>query len=324
MVPISAEFAVGRNGNKTTSGSIPPWLQGALLRNGPGRFSVGDASYKHWFDGMAFIHSFTFNSGDVFYRSKFFKNETYKKNAVANRIVVSEFGSMVFPDPCKNIFAKTFSHLQNTFPDFTDNNLINIIRYVAAYYASSEVKCINQIDTITLDTLGRTNYRNHIALNVATAHPHYDADGNTHNMGTAIMSFGRPKYVIFKVPASASDKGKKPALSEVEQICSIPTNVINKCMNVIHLVNRKTGKTVSTMYITDAFAVFHHINAYEEDGHVVFDLITYQDSNLYDMFYLKNMKQDVDKFMYTNKDYSQPTCQWFVLPVNIGKVKNGI
>jgi len=44
-------------------GSIPPWLQGTLLRNGPGLFSVGNTSYKHWFDGMALIHSFTFKDG---------------------------------------------------------------------------------------------------------------------------------------------------------------------------------------------------------------------------------------------------------------------
>lgn len=50
------------------------------------------------------------------------------------------------------------------------------------------------------------NYRNHIAVNLATAHPHYDAEGNTYNMGTAIMGLGRPKYVIFKVPADASGR----------------------------------------------------------------------------------------------------------------------
>ncbi|KAL0187907.1 hypothetical protein M9458_015006, partial [Cirrhinus mrigala] len=82
---------------------------------------------------------------------------------------------------------------------------------------------------------------------------------------------------------------------------------------------RKTGKTVSTKYYADPFVIFHHINAYEEDGHVVFDLITYQDSNLYDMFYIHNMKQDVDKFIETNKDLSRPTCQRFVLPLNIDK-----
>lgn len=44
-------------------GSIPTWLQGTLLRNGPGLFSVGDSEYNHWFDGLSLIHSFTFSDG---------------------------------------------------------------------------------------------------------------------------------------------------------------------------------------------------------------------------------------------------------------------
>lgn len=45
-------------------------------------------------------------AGEVTYRSKFLKSETYKKNCSSNRIVVSEFGTMVYPDPCKNIFSR--------------------------------------------------------------------------------------------------------------------------------------------------------------------------------------------------------------------------
>lgn len=50
----------------------------------------------------------------------------------------------------------------------------------------------------------QVNYRNHIALNLATAHPHYDDEGNTYNMGTALVGLGLPQYVIFKVPAEAA------------------------------------------------------------------------------------------------------------------------
>lgn len=45
-------------------------------------------------------------SGEVFYRSKFLKSDTYKRNIKANRIIVSEFGTMIYPDPCKNIFSR--------------------------------------------------------------------------------------------------------------------------------------------------------------------------------------------------------------------------
>lgn len=351
----------------SVKGNIPSWLQGTLLRNGPGLFSVGGSRYDHWFDGMSLLHSFTFSGGEVTYRSKFLKSETYKRNIKADRIVVSEFGTMIYPDPCKNIFSRAFTHLSNVIPDFTDNNLINIIRYGQDYYASSEVNYMNQIDPVTLETVGRINYRNHIALNLATAHPHYDGEGNTYNMGTAIMSFGLPKYIIFKVPADASDKEhKKPALRKVQQVCSIPfrstlfpsyfhsfgmtedyivfveqpfkLDIVRlatayfrgvnwgSCLKfdkddttLFHLINRKTGKAVSTRFYGDAMVVFHHINAYEADGHVVFDLISYKNSNLYEMFYIQNMKQDTSSFIQSNKSFSLPVCQRFVLPLNVDK-----
>uniref|UniRef100_A0A4W6C3X6 Beta-carotene oxygenase 1, like n=1 Tax=Lates calcarifer TaxID=8187 RepID=A0A4W6C3X6_LATCA len=351
----------GKNGSETpepvkaqVKGSIPSWLQGTLLRNGPGLFSVGSSEYNHWFDGMSLIHSFTFSEGEVTYRSKFLKSDTYKRNIKADRIIVTEFGTMVYPDPCKNIFARAFTHLCNIIPDFTDNNLINIIRYGQDYYASSEINYINQIDPVTLETVGRINYRNHIALNLATAHPHYDSEGNTYNMGTAIMGFGWPKYVIFKVPADASDKEhKRPALRKVQQVCSIPfrstlfpsyfhsfgmtENYIifveqplkldivklatayfrgvnwGSCLKfdkdditLFHVINRNTGKKVSTRFYADALVVFHHINAYET-------------ATCTTMFYIQNMKQETDSFIDSNKKFSPPVCQRFVLPLSIHK-----
>uniref|UniRef100_A0A6Q2WY49 Beta-carotene oxygenase 1, like n=1 Tax=Esox lucius TaxID=8010 RepID=A0A6Q2WY49_ESOLU len=369
-----AQVIFGKNGTESPepvkaeiTGCIPEWLQGTLLRNGPGLFKVGDTEYNHWFDGMALIHSFTFKDGDVYYRSKFLRSDTFQKNTKANKIVVSEFGTMIYPDPCKNMFSKAFSYLLAAIPDFTDNNLINIIRYGEDYYASSEINYINQIDPVTLEVIGKMNYRKHIALNLATAHPHYDEEGNTYNMGIALMRFGMPKYVIFKVPVDASDKeGKKPALEEVEQVCNIPfrstlfpsyfhsfgmsENYIifveqpfkldilrlatanfrgstwGSCLKydkeditLIHLVDKKTGKAVSTKFYTDALVVFHHINAYEDDNHVVFDMITYKDSNLYEMFYLANMREESNKFIEDKVNFSQPICQRFVLPLNVDK-----
>ena len=44
-------------------GTIPPWLSGRLIRNGPGLLEVGDTKYNHLFDGLALIHSFTIDQG---------------------------------------------------------------------------------------------------------------------------------------------------------------------------------------------------------------------------------------------------------------------
>lgn len=44
--------------------------------------------------------------GHVSYRSRYLRGDTYKANMEAKRIVVSEMGTMAYPDPRKNIFSK--------------------------------------------------------------------------------------------------------------------------------------------------------------------------------------------------------------------------
>lgn len=46
------------------------------------------------------------------YRSKFLQSDTYKANSVHDRIVVSEFGTLALPDPCKNIFERFMSKFE--------------------------------------------------------------------------------------------------------------------------------------------------------------------------------------------------------------------
>lgn len=44
--------------------------------------------------------------GGVTYRSRYLRGDTYKANMEAKRIVISEMGTMAYPDPRKNIFSK--------------------------------------------------------------------------------------------------------------------------------------------------------------------------------------------------------------------------
>lgn len=49
---------------------------------------------------------FFFATGEVSHRSRFLRSDTYKANMAANRIVVSEMGTMAYPDPSKNFIVK--------------------------------------------------------------------------------------------------------------------------------------------------------------------------------------------------------------------------
>lgn len=40
------------------------------------------------------------------HRSRFLRGDTFKANMSANRIVVSEMGTMAYPDPSKNLIVK--------------------------------------------------------------------------------------------------------------------------------------------------------------------------------------------------------------------------
>ena len=68
--------------------------------------------FNHWFDGMALMHRFHIRDSQVTYSSRFLRSDSYVQNLEKNRIVVSEFGTLAMPDPCKNIFSQFFSRFQ--------------------------------------------------------------------------------------------------------------------------------------------------------------------------------------------------------------------
>ena len=71
------------------TGALPAWLKGTLYRNGVGKFRFGPDECKHLFDGMAVLHQYIIEDGQVSYRNRFLDSDTYKKHTAANRIVMS-------------------------------------------------------------------------------------------------------------------------------------------------------------------------------------------------------------------------------------------
>lgn len=56
--------------------------------------------------------------------------------------------------------------------------------------------------------------------------------------------------------------------------------------------------------------VCHHVNAFEEDGHLIVDVIAYDDYRLYEMFYLDKMKEQSASSTNVTSKYKR-----FVLPL---------
>ncbi|GMT17028.1 hypothetical protein PFISCL1PPCAC_8325, partial [Pristionchus fissidentatus] len=189
-------------------GQIPSYLKGTMLRNGPGIFEWGDSEYNHWFDGDAYIQRYAFRDGNIFYSARAIETDSYLKNKKANRIVVGSFGTNAFPDPCKTIFQRLASWFH---PEMvTDNTSVAFQELGDAVYALTETPMMVPLSTENLDAGDTIAVKDNLfAVHTATAHCHYDREGNVYNMGSR---FGKKtQYVVVKM----TPKDKVTAPGEV-------------------------------------------------------------------------------------------------------------
>lgn len=184
------------------TGEWPAWLRGSLIRVGPGKFDFGDFTLNHWLDGMAMMHKFHIDNGQVTFRSKYLRSDAYKKACLAQRPVFTEFGTHCFPDPCKNIFSRMFSQF-----DMTDNASSGMVLMEDQLFVSSETCYIRRIDPATLDTKEKVDLNKFMSVNFASSHPLTDSTGTTYNMGCSFLS--GPKYHMVRVPPSSNSNNLK-------------------------------------------------------------------------------------------------------------------
>ncbi|KAF7667383.1 hypothetical protein LDENG_00066900 [Lucifuga dentata] len=169
---------------------------------------------------MAMLHQFKIEKGQVTYMSRFLRSDAYKNNSEKDRIMISEFGTLAVPDPCKNFFQRFLSRFEMMKP--TDNASVSFVKYKGDYYVSTETNFMHKVNPENLETVEKVDWSKFIAVNGATAHPHYDPDGTTYNMGNSYGSKGA-LYNIICVPPEKNDA--KDTLQGAKILCSIvPAN----------------------------------------------------------------------------------------------------
>ncbi|XP_026098686.1 retinal Mueller cells isomerohydrolase isoform X2 [Carassius auratus] len=195
------------------SGKIPAWLTGSLLRMGPGLFEIGDEPFYHLFDGQALIHKFDLKDGHVTYYRRFIRTDAYVRAMTEKRIVITEFGTAAYPDPCKNIFSRFFTYFQGI--EVTDNCLVNIYPIGEDFYACTETNYITKVDPDTLETIKKVDLCNYLSVNGVTAHPHTEPDGTVYNIGNCFGKNMSLAYNIVKIPPPQEAKSDPIEKSKV-------------------------------------------------------------------------------------------------------------
>jgi carotenoid cleavage dioxygenase-like enzyme len=300
--------------NLPVQGTMPTWLQGSLVRNGPAKFEVGTQKYRHWFDGLGMLHRFAFQEGKVRYANKFLQSPDYREAQEQGRITHAGFAT----DPCRSIFGRFFNLFS---PDpGSQNGNVNLTQVADAYLAMTETPLPIQFDPQTLATVGIFTYGgDNMAGQITTAHPHYDV--GQQQLINYIIEMGRKCYYhVYAIPQGgykrqrlASIPVSEPAymhsfgMTENWVILAEFPLVVNplrlalrtkpyienyrweaqRGVNFI-LVNKRDGSV--KRWHADAFFAFHHINAFEEQEDVLVDICALPDHSTITAFYLDQMR----------------------------------
>jgi beta,beta-carotene 9',10'-dioxygenase len=296
------------------SGELPSWLAGSLLRTGPAKFEVGEQRMRHWFDGLAMLHRFTIDQGQVSYGNRFLESRSYRAAREHGRMVYGEFAT----DPCRSLFKRvqTLFSPGSTLPD---NANVNITRLGERFIAMTETPLPVQFDPHTLRAAGVRPYE--APGQLSTAHPHMDrASGGMVNYAAKLGA--RSSYRFFAVGPEetkprviGSRPVKEPAymhsfgITERWLVLAEFPFVVNPLALALSgrpyienyrwkpelgtrftLVDRHTGEA-TTGFQADACFAFHHVNAYEDGDEVVVDLCAFSDAGVIEDLYLDRLRE---------------------------------
>jgi len=288
-------------------GAVPEWLDGTLLRNGPGMFEAGETPLRHWFDGLAMLHRFSFYRGRVSYANRFLRTEAHR---AARR---GDLSFCEFATPKPRPLLKRAALLLR--PEPSDNCSFGVARLGEEAIAVTETPVSIAFDQETLET-GERAFEppgQH-----ATAHSHRDRETGE-LLGLATQFGPRSKYRVYaqrdratqrilaEIPAREPSYMHSFGLSERHFVLTACPFIVNPLQlglsgrpfienfrwepergTRFFVVDRGSGE--HRAFETDAFFAFHHVNAFERGSELWVDLIVYDGPGMIDALYLDHLR----------------------------------
>lgn len=289
-------------------GKIPSWLKGTLLRNGPAKFRVGEGRVS-WFDGLAMLHAFEFGSDRVLYTNRFLRSEPYHIMMEEKSLEFDGFAQ----DPCPKVFKNQISRFIPHEMQGIQNASVTIQEYADQMVALTEVPLPVIFDPQTLETLGAFSFADSLPQGQwESAHSLRDPiAGETVNY---CIEFGRKSsYLIWKMKDHESRREliakipvERPAymhsfaltehyvvLAEFPFVVN-PLDLLQRKKPFIfnykwepqkgtafYIIERASGKV--TAIHGEPFFAFHHVNAFDREGKIFLDIVTYRNTDIIDV-----------------------------------------
>lgn len=285
-------------------GEVPPGLAGTLFRNGPGLLEIGGQPIRHPFDGDGMITAFRFpGDGRVHFRNRFVRTKGYVEEQAAGRMLYrGVFGTQPAGGWLRHAFDLRLKNIANT----------NVIYWGEKLLALWEAAEPHRLDPVSLETLGLDSLDGQLTSGMAfSAHPridpHCELDGGAPclvnfslktglSSSLTLLEFGPNGQLLRRhshsIPGFAfiHDFAITPsyALFLQNQVSFNPLPYLlgrrgaGECVHfqpqkpaqLVIIPRKPPYGPVQLLPVTAGF-VFHHANAYEQDGQIILDSVCY-------------------------------------------------
>jgi all-trans-8'-apo-beta-carotenal 15,15'-oxygenase len=283
-------------------GQIPLELNGTLFRNGPGLLDINGQRIHHPFDGDGLICAITFSQGRARFRNRYVRTAAYLEEQKAGRILYrGVFGTQKPGGWLANAFDLRLKNIANT----------NVLFWGGKLLALWEAAAPHQLDPNTLDTLGLESLNGLLEANSPfSAHPRIDPACDLDGGAPCLVNFSLKAGLSSAITIYEFDPAGQllrqhthsiPGFAFIHDFAITPNYCIffqnpmlfnplpfvlgmrgaGECLQFqphqptqAIIIPRRQPAATQIIPVQSGF-VFHHANAFEQDGALVIDSICY-------------------------------------------------
>ncbi|MBD1825605.1 carotenoid oxygenase family protein [Cyanobacteria bacterium FACHB-DQ100] len=285
-------------------GELPAELNGTLFRNGPGLFEVNGERFQHPFDGDGMISAIAFHDGRAHFRNRFVRTEGYLAEQKAGKILYrGVFGTQKSGGWLANAFDVRIKNIANT----------QVIYWGGKLLALWEAAEPHRLDPKTLETLGLEYFDGKLGKGAPfAAHPWIDPSSKFDGGKPCLVNFSIKAGLSFTIAIYELDVDGNivrqhdypvPGFAFIHDFAITPnyciffqnpvkfnplpflagTRSAGECIQfqpdqptkVLIIPRDSAIKAKPQTLETPSGFVFHHANAFEQEGEIVIDSVCY-------------------------------------------------
>ena len=159
-------------------GTLPSYLRGTCLLNGPGRFERGGVRYRHWLDGDGMVAALHVGDDGARFTNRFVRSGKFTREEADGRPVFRTFGTSFPGDQLKRGIGLESPVNVSVYP------------YRGALLAFGEQGLPWALDPVTLETRGLYTFGGQLnEITPFSAHPKIDhRTGELFNFGVSFSA----------------------------------------------------------------------------------------------------------------------------------------